>query len=385
MPWKLIAKILWLGILLLSLARGLFFYNCEKHRGCYDVYPAAGQNWIDSKSLYQHQKFTDPFRYTPIVALLFTPLTLVPPPVGSAIVRALNWLILVSGMACWSCGLLSDSRNDQHWAKWWLLSAVIGISAMLDIQFNMLTIGLMLMSIFACYKRQWNFAALASALAICLKAYPISLALILSVLYPRHFTLRLLAILFFLLLFPYAFQSSEYVTEQYQGMLDEFLYERNFILWYQDAMYLWNHWVGPMNRTTYTGVSILAGGVVALAVWRLRKQLPVRDVLIGAFGMARAWMMVFGPASESTTYIMLVPAASLAMLQSIYGRQSPVWRLSAILAYLLLTLSQLQLIIPMNDVFHEVGAQPLAALLLLPVFAFWPNSERKLVEMLDLR
>ena len=374
MPWQLIAKIVWLGILVLSIARGLFFYDMEKHRGCYEVYPTAGQNWIDSKPLYQHKKFTDPFRYTPIVAILFTPLTLIPPPVGSCIVRSINWLILIAGMACWSCGLLADSKNNQRWPKWWLLSAVIGISSLLDIQFNMLTIGLMMMSVSACHKKQWNFAALASGLAICFKAYPISLALLLIVLYPRQFTLRLLGVLFLLLLLPYAFQSSDYVTGQYHGMLDEFLYVRNFILWYQDAMFLWNHWVGPMNRTEYSVLSILAGGLVALAVWRLRKCLPIRDVLIGTFGMASAWMMAWGPASESTTYIMLVPAASLAMLQAMKGSQSTIWRSAAFLAYGLLLLSQLQLIIPMHDVFHQLGAQPLAALILLPVFASWPNT-----------
>ena len=72
---------------------------------------------------------------------------------------------------------------------------------------------------------------------------------------------------------------------------------------------------------------------------------------------------------------MLVPAASLAMLQACIGKQSLAWRLTAWLAYGLLVLSQLQLIIPLNDIFHLIGAQPLAALLLLPVFAFWPSSE----------
>ena len=380
MPWQLIAKIVWLGILALSLARGMFLYDKEKHRGCYEVYSTTGQNWIDAKSLYQHKKATDPFRYTPLVTVLFTPLTLVPPAVGSVMVRLLNWLVLVLGMAWWSIGLVTDSRNEQRWAKWWLLSAAIGISSLLDIQFNMFTIGLMMISVAACYEKKWNLAAFASGLAICFKAYPIALALLLFILYPRQLILRLLGVLAILLLLPYAFQSSAYVTQQYREMLDEFLYERQFLLWYHDLMYLWNHWVGPMSRQEYTVLSILAGGVSALAIWRLSYRVPTRDVLIGTFGVASAWMMAFGPASESTTYVMLMPAASLAMLQAWYGTSSLAWRLTALLAYLLLILSQLQMIIPLNDVFHQMGAQPIAALLLLPVFAYWPNSLAAKVE-----
>jgi hypothetical protein len=80
-------------------------------------------------------------------------------------------------------------------------------------------------------------------------------------------------------------------------------------------------------------------------------------------------MMAFGPATEGTTYIVLAPAAALMMMQ---GNRMPGWRRwAAIGAYAILAAGQLQLLLPLGRPVHRVGAQPVAAVFLLAVFAGW--------------
>ena len=107
------------------------------------------------------------------------------------------------------------------------------------------------------------------------------------------------------------------------------------------------------------------GGVIFIR----RRRMAVGDCVVSAFGMATAWMMAFGPASEGTTYILLAPAAALALLQ---GGREPSWRRwVSLTAYLILVAAQLQLLFPLGRPLHRIGAQPVAALLLLGVFVAW--------------
>jgi hypothetical protein len=116
-----------------------------------------------------------------------------------------------------------------------------------------------------------------------------------------------------------------------------------------------------MGRSAYTLLSVAAGAAVGLVVL-VRRRLTVEERAVSAFGLATAWMMAFGPATEATTYVLLAPAVGLAALRA---------RPTAIAAYGLLALAQVQLLFPLGRPLHRVGAQPLAALVLLLVFARW--------------
>ncbi|HEY1378959.1 MAG TPA: hypothetical protein VGF55_19310, partial [Gemmataceae bacterium] len=133
---------------------------------------------------------------------------------------------------------------------------------------------------------------------------------------------------------------------------------------FQDVMFLWQRWVGPMGRPAYTLLSVAAGAAVGLIVLA-RRRLTIDEQAVAAFGLATAWMMAFGPATEGTTYVQLAPAAALAAGRG--GR-------TAAVAYGLLALAQVQLLFPLGRPLHRVGAQPLAALLLLAVFARWRSA-----------
>jgi hypothetical protein len=92
-------------------------------------------------------------------------------------------------------------------------------------------------------------------------------------------------------------------------------------------------------------------------------------------------MTTFGPATEARTYVALAPLVALATVRA-WTKEPPFWSRQLTFAVLsIFVLSQLQLIFPLNKPLFRIGALPVAALLLVPVFGFWkqPRVEEGLV------
>jgi hypothetical protein len=368
--WQRAAWIVWTTIFLVGVGRaGLYF--TEHHRGVYDLYPETGGHWLRGEGLYDLASLNSlsAFRCHPLVAVGFVPLALLPPVLGSALLRLVNLAALALGL-CWWGAKVMRGRGPERRAQWFLLVALAAGSPLLDIQVTLLTLGLMLITMAALAEERWNIAALALGVAVCCKAYPISLALVLSLLYPRRFAPRMLLSLLLLSALPFAFQSPHYVLAQYRGWVEGGLNQRHFDGAFQDVMYLWQRWVGPMRRGDYTLLSVAAGAFIALlACWR-RRRIPAEALLESAFGMCCVWMMAFGPATEGKTYVLLAPLAALAVVRAREGM--PAWaRLAVAVSFALLVLAQLQHLFPWKQPIHKIGGQPLAAVLLLLVFARW--------------
>src|SRR5207244_1552994 len=105
----------------------------------------------------------------------------------------------------------------------------------------------------------------------------------------------------------------------FQGGLNQRYFDGAF----QDAMHLWQRWVGPMRRGEYTLISVAAGGGIAVAALFLRRRVATETLHEGVFGMCCAWMMAFGPATEGATHVLFAPVAALAVLRASEGM--PVW------------------------------------------------------------
>jgi hypothetical protein len=311
------------------------------------------------------------FRYSPVVAVGCAPLALLSHPVGSAVLRLVTMLVLLIGLVWWGAKLFRSTDGPKGWGQWMLLTALAGGSSLLDIQFNVFYLGLILIALAAMSEGRWNLAALALALAVCCKVYPISLALLLIVIHPRRFGPRFAVAMLLLLALPFVFQHPGYVTAQYLAWPQGGLSPERTCADFQDVMYLWQRYVGAMNRGVFLVLSAAAGALLALIAWWRRHQLQGDAGLICLSGMGLIWMLAFGPATEGTTYVVLAPIGALAAVAALQ-RRLPLWsRALGATAYGLLALSTLQLVLPINKPLIHIGAQPFAALLLLPVFACW--------------
>lgn len=360
--WRRTAVIVWSLVVAAGVGRAAL-YHLPRHCGCYDVFADGGRHWLAGEPVYDldHPDSLTVFRYSPLVAAGCAPLALLSAPAGSAVLRLFGFTLLLTGLTWWGRTVLPDGERR---AKWWVLVAAAGGAALLDVQLTMPMVGLMLIAAAAFSAGRFNIAAAALSLAVCLKAYPVALAMLFVLIAPRRFGPRFVVAMAVALAAPFALQSPAYVAGQYHDWLAGGLNARYVDGWFQDAMFLWQRVVGPIERSTFTLASVIAGAVVGLIVMLRRRDLSFQEQVVAAFGLASAWMMAFGPATEATTYVLLAPAAALAAVNR-----------RGLMAFALLALSQAQLLFPLGRPLQKIGAQPLAALLLMGVYATRTTSK----------
>ncbi len=220
-------------------------------------------------------------------------------------------------------GALPRTLTVRQRAIFYLSVALLSISPIVDVQLNNLTLGLMMVTMAAVACGRWNVAAFAVSLAVLIKAYPVALALVLVVLFPRRFLWRWLVAMIVLLGLPFGLQQPGYVLEQYGDWLSCMVHQPHPDGFFQDMMLFAHVWLTPISRQTYHWIELGSGAMVALILLlHQRRAMPRQALLNAAFGLCCAWMMALGPATETTTYILIAPAAAAAMLL-VFARSQP--------------------------------------------------------------
>ena len=112
-----------------------------------------------------------------------------------------------------------------------------------------------------------------------------------------------------------------------------------------------------------TVAAVIAGAVLAAR----RAGWPTARLLALILGLGCCWMTVLGPATESTTYVLLAPTVVWLLLSAKAERHPLGLRILWLTAYVLLLISQVVQPLPKDFARQVVSLepQPLAALLLL--------------------
>lgn len=359
-------------------------------RTLFPTYQQAGINWSAGADLYpttQTGLAAGLFRYSPTSALLFTPFAFGSQQVGDIAWRIINTIVLASGLLCFVHSIVPELLTRRQKALFLALMLPFAAIHLSNGQCNALVLGLILIAFASAAKNRWNLAALCLAFSSFLKLYPIAAALLLTVIYPRKFTPRLLGMLGFAAALPFAFQSPEYVLRQYRLWL-QYAFHEDRSTWTLagvnvDFQLLCRVWLQPITLTTYriiaTVVGLLFAGIVALS--RIAGR-PARRQLTLALGLACVWMTVFGPATESPTYLLLTPSIVWSVMSL---RIRPAGWLVTSLMYASLILLMSPTLVSWHARFLEwvrtLGPQPLAGLtfmagLVLQEFQWRPEVDR---------
>jgi hypothetical protein len=365
--WARAAVAVWLAIVAAVCARAALQ---PRVRSLYPTWAAAGGDWLAGAPLYRNtwEPHLDQFRYSPLVAALLAPFHLLPEWLGGALWRLLNAAALLGGCACWLRAASPAPLTARQWGAFFLLLAPLSLSSLNNGQPNLLIAGLLLASLAAVMGERWAGAALCVAAAAALKVYPLALGLLLAAAYPRRFTPRLALALAVVAAVPFALQQPGYVAEQYrlwyERLRDNDAARRAWPphMAYRDLWLLLRVCRVPVSPPVYQGAQFLsAAGCAAVCVaGRLRGWGRPR-LLTAALTLGTCWMMLCGPATESSTYVLLAPALAWAVL----GAGGETWqaRLLPSLAWGLLAVCVLAGVFPNTAQFHALGLQPLAALL----------------------
>jgi hypothetical protein len=279
-------------------------------------------------------------------------------------------------------GLTAQGRGLLY-----LFLVPLSLSSLNNGQPNLLLAALMLAGLAALVEERWNLSAGLIAGATVLKLYPAALGLLLVVVHPRRFGPRYLLALVLLLAIPFLLQSSHYVLQQYGEWWTSRLASGDEArrYWpvhatYRDLWLLFRVAGIPITLPVYHLIQAGSAWACALIclVLRCRWTRPTgcadpversqrQRLLLVVWLLAASWMMLCGPATESSTYCVLAPVLAWALVGALMGFGFGPWwrRASVVLAGLLLLVCVLAGLTPWSPLVHGWGLHPLAVVFLL--------------------
>ncbi len=336
----------------------------------YPTYAQAARNWIAGEELYGK---AGNYRYSPLVAISLIPFSLLPDRLGGILWRLLNAGVYLAALAWASKVVLPTPPTRTHLALVFLLVMPLSINSLNNGQSNPLVIGLLLAATAGVSTKRWNLASLCATLAALLKIYPIAIGLLLVSVYPRRLGTRFVLALLAGIIIPFFLQEAHYVLGQYASWLEHLSADsrENWPLeaGYRDLRLLLRAWLLTPNPTIYLAIQLLAGiGAAIFCLFGSVKGWPERRLLTSLLTLGCGWMTLLGPATESSTYILVAPSLAWSLLDG-WLRPHPTWILSGFLcSYGLFLAASLAGWFPGVARIHALGLHPFGALMLMIFF-----------------
>jgi len=304
----------------------------------YKVFHDGGARWLAGKNLYPK---VNEYIYSPFAAAFFAPFTLLPDNVAGILWRLISIAAYTGAFWAWLKRTISPA---QMIALAWILLLPLSIGDIFNGQANPLVIGLLMLAIVACRRQRWMIAALCVGVAAYFKVYPLAIGLLLAVIHPRKFPLRLAAALIAIFAISLILQRPSYVLPQYANWIHSLRQDprrtEGFFGLYRDFWLILRVLRIPVSLTAWAILQVAAGAALAAYLFLIQRRgaLPEQmDFLLLALGTC--WMLLFGPATESSTYMIIAPPLLLAVMRWLDA--APVYLGCATTAYLLLIASQM--------------------------------------------
>jgi hypothetical protein len=285
------------------------------HPGWHSVFPTyrdAGAAWIHQAQIYAAPGI---FLYSPLVAACFSPFALISQNVAEVLWRLLLGFALPVALWFNARTLFDFSKKEFAWL--FLLIVPLTLSSLNNGQANIIIIVLFLVAAAAASQSRWLICAFCAAFAVYWKIYPIAFALLLAVVFPRKLIFRILLMLIGLFVVSLFLQKPSYTLQQYSDWLVNLASDRRRAHEYYGRwrdFYLLLRLLGIPISTMWWTIAEVAAGSVAAAICFLGtvRQWPRAILLLVAMSLGIVWMLLFGPATEAATYVLIaVPSAYL--------------------------------------------------------------------------
>jgi hypothetical protein len=289
----------------------------------FPIFHTAGDHWLHSKDLYDGHDYL----YSPLVAALFSPLALLPLWLATLLWRTGVTAAYLIAVRAWLRNGTGRIPAKNH-AVVFLILLPLSVGSINNAQANPLVIALVMFALIASRASRWALAALCIAAVTYLKIYPLAAGLLIAVLFPGKFTWRLGVTLLALGALSLVLQKPSYVLEQYHSWVTtRSVDERHFNVENRPRD-LWTLLAAcgiELNLRLYFFVQILGGvAIAALCLFGRLKKWGTDRLLTVIFTLVSCWMLLLGPATESSTYTILAPAISLAAVEA-FSRPFPRW------------------------------------------------------------
>ncbi len=384
--WQRLALVAWFVLLA---GVGLRLGLRPRTQTVYPIFAQAGRDWMDGEDVYRLDRCPgappaptsmgellrprtrapvgwglESYRYSPLVAALLVPVSLLPDRAGELLWRLGNVAALLAAARWWLRRAAPYLLSRSQRGLFLLVLVPFSIGSVNNGQTNPLLLALLLATFTACAERRFNLASLCFALAFWLKLYPLVFGLLLVLMYPRPLGWRLpLAVLLFGA-GAFVLQRPEYVAAEYVTFARALsLDDRSD--WptgaaYRDLRLLCRVFGLSIGAEAYTALRLGSAILVAALCWAGRRW-SVRRRLNSTLNLGLCWVLLFGPATESPTYQLLGPVMAWAVIDA---WRRPLARAVVVASAAAATVAIGANLFPWASQVHAFAPQPLSALLL---------------------
>ena len=361
---------LWAAVLVgICIRIGLISHSHDVFVTYYD----AGRKWISSQPLYSYSRG---FVYSPLIAAFFVLFAWLPLWLGAVLWRLIDAAVFIGAIFWWLKAEIHHRISKSSYWLAFLLILPLSLGNFNNGQINPLIIGLLMIAMLAARYRQWTLSAICVGICAYLKIYPLSVGLLLVLVYPRKLGWRVALTLMLMGTLPFILQRPAYVFEQYQRWFafraaDD--RRMNMDIAPRDFAMVLRVLQINLSAAVFLVVQILAGAgaAVVCVIGRVRKWSEER-LLICIFTLGTCWMLLFGPATEDATYAMIAPALSFAMIQA-FSQMTPAWmRVLICVSYAVLLVGLiLNAFFGLKKTPYSMSVQPFGALLFAGYTVIW--------------
>jgi len=321
----------WTAFLVVVLVRSYL----EPHQhSVYPIFANAAREWQQGVDIYHStvpHDYLDRFRYAPIVAVCFAPFAALPDAIGGVLWRLVNAAVFFVGVVAFARSVFPGHANLNRKTVAMLAGLLFPLSlgSINNAQSNTLIVGCLLLGTAAAVEARWNLAALCLAVPVLFKVYPLSVVALLLLVQPR-LGWRVGAAVAVGCLLPFALQEPSFVAQAYESWVNQVALDNRHTTPLENSyrdFHLLTRLVGlPMAERSYQVLQLVVAAVLAAVVVRGgRLGWPKSRQLRAAFDLGCCWIILFGPATENSTYALLAPTLAFAAWESLQDGQ-PAWQ-----------------------------------------------------------
>lgn len=369
----------------LLLATLLFWFICVAivsvrvylHPGSHSVfttYRAAGGAWLHQEEIYNRTAGT--FLYSPLIAAIYSPFALVSQNTAEVIWRLLLGLALP--LALWFNARELFVFSEKEFAWLFVLVLPLTLSSLNNGQANLILIVLFLSATGAASQGCWFTCAFCASFAVYWKIYPVALAPLLAVIFPKKLAARIFLMFFVLFVVSLLLQKPSYVLHEYRSWFVNLASDTRRAQEYYGKwrdFYLLLRLTGIPISTMWWNIAQATAAIIAAGICLLgtiRRQ-PRVTLLFGAMSLAIAWILLFGPATEAATYVLIAAPSAYLLIFGWSEASQPALRTTSTITYLGVLGADI-----LNSWFHIKrgiylvhAIQPLFALCFCVALFFW--------------
>jgi hypothetical protein len=333
------SKLFYMALLMWSLSVAIICLRIYQYPGSHSVFTAyreAGEAWIHQGQIYGTPG-KSPFLYSPLIAAVYSPFALISENVSEVIWRLLIGIALP--VALWFNARTLFDFSKQMFACLLLVTLPLTLSSLNNGQANVVIMVLFLVAAGAASRSHWFTCAFCASFAVYWKIYPIAFALLLTVIFPRKLAVPILFGIVGLFLVSLLLQRPSYVLQEYGNWFVNLTSDRRRAHEYYGRwrdFYLLLRLIGiPISTMWWRILELTAGaGTAAICVLGTIRRWPSVILLFGAMSLAIAWMLVFGPATEAATYMLIAVPSAYLLIAGWSSPFRPALRATSTIAYL---------------------------------------------------